>query len=162
MGNWPKWRNGRRDGLKNRWGKPRVGSSPTFGTTAEWCNGSTEVFGAFSRGSNPCSVTKLAWSRHNRREKPARGLVGILGTHAVVGIPCSGPLFGGSQEEGARKFSRLLVLFRTNSVGLAATESRPYQRRSTQGRDSQGSDDDRHQRKGSCFTCATSRSRGSR
>ena len=29
----PKWRNGRRDGLKNRWGQPRVGSSPTFGTS---------------------------------------------------------------------------------------------------------------------------------
>ena len=29
----PKWRNGRRDGLKNRWGQPRVGSTPTFGTT---------------------------------------------------------------------------------------------------------------------------------
>ena len=29
----PKWRNGRRGGLKNRWGKPRVGSTPTFGTS---------------------------------------------------------------------------------------------------------------------------------
>ena len=29
----PKWRNGRRDGLKNRWGQPRVGSTPTFGTS---------------------------------------------------------------------------------------------------------------------------------
>ncbi len=28
----PKWRNGRRAGLKNRWGQPRVGSTPTFGT----------------------------------------------------------------------------------------------------------------------------------
>jgi hypothetical protein len=28
----PKWRNGRRAGLKNRWGQPRVGSNPTFGT----------------------------------------------------------------------------------------------------------------------------------
>ncbi len=28
----PKWRNGRRDGLKHRWGQPRVGSTPTFGT----------------------------------------------------------------------------------------------------------------------------------
>ena len=29
----PKWRNGRRAGLKNRWGKPRVSSNLTFGTT---------------------------------------------------------------------------------------------------------------------------------
>ena len=28
----PKWRNGRRDGLKHRWGLPHVGSIPTFGT----------------------------------------------------------------------------------------------------------------------------------
>ena len=28
----PKWRNGRRGGLKNRWGQPRAGSSPAFGT----------------------------------------------------------------------------------------------------------------------------------
>src|SRR6478735_4003530 len=28
---WPKWRNGRRAGLKIRWGNTRVGSSPTFG-----------------------------------------------------------------------------------------------------------------------------------
>jgi hypothetical protein len=28
----PKWRNGRRAGLKNRWGQPRVSSSLTFGT----------------------------------------------------------------------------------------------------------------------------------
>ena len=28
----PKWRNGRRDGLKNRWAKARVGSTPSFGT----------------------------------------------------------------------------------------------------------------------------------
>src|SRR3954452_7692661 len=28
----PKWRNGRRDGLKNRWGQLHVGSTPTFGT----------------------------------------------------------------------------------------------------------------------------------
>ena len=28
----PKWRNGRRAGLKNRWGQPHVGSTPTFGT----------------------------------------------------------------------------------------------------------------------------------
>ena len=73
----PKWRNGRRGGLKHRWAKTRVGSTPTFGTTAErrltpgecarairqeaataeWCNGSTRVFGAFGRGSNPCSAT---------------------------------------------------------------------------------------------------------
>src|SRR5439155_1732000 len=30
----PKWRNGRRGGLKHRWGPPRVGSNPTFGTIA--------------------------------------------------------------------------------------------------------------------------------
>ena len=29
----PKWRNGRRAGLKNRWGQPHVGSTPTFGTS---------------------------------------------------------------------------------------------------------------------------------
>ena len=29
----PKWRNGRRAGLKNRWGQPRVSSTLTFGTT---------------------------------------------------------------------------------------------------------------------------------
>ena len=28
----PKWRNGIRGGLKHRWGLPRVGSNPTFGT----------------------------------------------------------------------------------------------------------------------------------
>src|SRR5438046_1308593 len=28
----PKWRNGRRGGLKNRWGQPRAGSNPAFGT----------------------------------------------------------------------------------------------------------------------------------
>ena len=28
----PKWRNGRRAGLKNRWGQPRVSSTLTFGT----------------------------------------------------------------------------------------------------------------------------------
>ena len=28
----PKWRNGRRDGLKHRWVNPRAGSSPAFGT----------------------------------------------------------------------------------------------------------------------------------
>ena len=28
----PKWRNGRRDGLKHRWGQPRPGSNPGFGT----------------------------------------------------------------------------------------------------------------------------------
>ena len=33
----PKWRNGRRDGLKHRWGQPRVGSTPTFGTISlDW------------------------------------------------------------------------------------------------------------------------------
>ena len=31
----PEWRNGRRYGLKNRWGQPRTGSSPVSGTTAE-------------------------------------------------------------------------------------------------------------------------------
>ncbi len=31
-------------------------------TTAEWCNGSTRVFGAQGWGSNPCSATKLAFS----------------------------------------------------------------------------------------------------
>ena len=42
--------------------KARAGSSPAFGTsphhhpTAEWCNGSTQAFGAFGRGSNPCSA----------------------------------------------------------------------------------------------------------
>jgi hypothetical protein len=29
----PKWRNGRRGGLKHRWPQGRVGSTPTFGTT---------------------------------------------------------------------------------------------------------------------------------
>ncbi len=29
----PKWRNGRRAGLKNRWEQSRVGSNPTFGTS---------------------------------------------------------------------------------------------------------------------------------
>jgi hypothetical protein len=29
----PKWRNGRRGGLKHRWGQPRPGSNPGFGTT---------------------------------------------------------------------------------------------------------------------------------
>jgi hypothetical protein len=28
----PKWRNGRRGGLKHRWGQPRQGSNPCFGT----------------------------------------------------------------------------------------------------------------------------------
>ena len=28
----PKWRNGRREGLKNLWALARVGSTPTFGT----------------------------------------------------------------------------------------------------------------------------------
>ena len=28
----PEWRNGRRYGLKNRWGQPRTGSSPVSGT----------------------------------------------------------------------------------------------------------------------------------
>ena len=33
----PKWRNGRRDGLKHRWGQPHVGSTPTFGTISlDW------------------------------------------------------------------------------------------------------------------------------
>ena len=31
----PKWRNGRRAGLKIRWGNTRVGSSPTFGSEAQ-------------------------------------------------------------------------------------------------------------------------------
>ena len=31
---WPEWRNGRRDGLKIRCSKGRVGSSPTSGTQA--------------------------------------------------------------------------------------------------------------------------------
>ena len=34
----PKWRNGRREGLKNLWALARVGSTPTFGT-----NGAIEV-----------------------------------------------------------------------------------------------------------------------
>src|SRR3954449_7439423 len=53
----PKWRNGRRAGLKIRWGNTRVGSSPTFGTidlrhlvacgtrtlVQFWCNRSDEI-----------------------------------------------------------------------------------------------------------------------
>lgn len=31
----PEWRNGRRGGLKNLWGKPRVGSTPTSGTICD-------------------------------------------------------------------------------------------------------------------------------
>ena len=31
----PKWRNGRREGLKNLWALARVGSTPTFGTNAK-------------------------------------------------------------------------------------------------------------------------------
>ena len=34
----PKWRNGRREGLKNLWALARVGSTPTFGTTIELRN----------------------------------------------------------------------------------------------------------------------------
>ncbi len=30
----PKWRNGRRGGLKHRWGQPHPGSNPGFGTTS--------------------------------------------------------------------------------------------------------------------------------
>ena len=30
----PKWRNGRREGLKNLWALARVGSTPTFGTSS--------------------------------------------------------------------------------------------------------------------------------
>src|SRR4051794_38528761 len=32
---WPEWRNGRRYGLKNRWGRPRTGSIPVSGTILE-------------------------------------------------------------------------------------------------------------------------------
>src|SRR5512138_976693 len=31
----PEWRNGRRYGLKNRWGQPRTGSSPVSGTSTK-------------------------------------------------------------------------------------------------------------------------------
>ena len=30
-----------------------------FATPVRWCNGSTELFGGFSHGSNPCRTTKL-------------------------------------------------------------------------------------------------------
>lgn len=33
MNTMPEWRNGRRFGLKNRWGQPRTGSSPVSGTS---------------------------------------------------------------------------------------------------------------------------------
>ena len=41
----PKWRNGRRAGLKNRWGQPHVGSTPTFGTNIEAQERPLSIFG---------------------------------------------------------------------------------------------------------------------
>lgn len=88
----PKWRNGRRGGLKNRWAQTHVGSNPTFGTsnnastgrpTAEWCNGSTRVFGAFGRGSNPCSAATtldIPWAN----PKPPRGHRQANGTRSPL------------------------------------------------------------------------------
>ena len=43
----PKWRNGRREGLKNLWALARVGSTPTFGTMKPVHKDSLGTFGAF-------------------------------------------------------------------------------------------------------------------
>ena len=37
-------------------GDSRAGSSPAFGTSAEWCSGSTRDFGSLGPGSNPGSA----------------------------------------------------------------------------------------------------------
>jgi hypothetical protein len=58
----PKWRNGRRDGLKNRWGQLHVGSTPTFGTkhhlVGAWLSlVERSVRDAEVGGSNPLAPT---------------------------------------------------------------------------------------------------------
>ncbi len=59
----PKWRNGRRDGLKNRWGQLHVGSTPTFGTKMPFIVGAwlslveRSVRDAEVGGSNPLAPT---------------------------------------------------------------------------------------------------------
>ena len=59
----PKWRNGRRDGLKNRWGQLHVGSTPTFGTNPYTIVGAwlslveRSVRDAEVGGSNPLAPT---------------------------------------------------------------------------------------------------------
>ncbi len=63
----PKWRNGRRGGLKNRSGQPGVGSSPTFGTirhqgqrVGAWLSlVERRVRVAEVGGSNPLAPTRL-------------------------------------------------------------------------------------------------------
>ena len=40
-------------------GNSHAGSSPAFGTNAEWCSGSTRDFGSFGPGSNPGSAAIL-------------------------------------------------------------------------------------------------------
>ena len=37
-------------------GDSRAGSNPAFGTSAEWCSGSTRDFGSLGPGSNPGSA----------------------------------------------------------------------------------------------------------
>jgi hypothetical protein len=58
----PKWRNGRRDGLKNRWGQLHVGSTPTFGTKSHFVGAwlslvERSVRDAEVGGSNPLAPT---------------------------------------------------------------------------------------------------------
>ena len=77
----PKWRNGRREGLKNLWALARVGSNPTFGTNTlkspeirktwmlrarlgngrgEWCRGATPFAHVnLHRNTSVCAVSNL-------------------------------------------------------------------------------------------------------
>ena len=66
----PKWRNGRRGGLKNLWGQPRGGSSPPFGTHNEnsRLRNETAVF-AFARLLNEHRASIL----RDRRRKAGCG-----------------------------------------------------------------------------------------
>ncbi len=48
----PKWRNGRRDGLKNRCPQGRVGSTPTFGTICSYPHTNTGLLASGAGSAN--------------------------------------------------------------------------------------------------------------
>ena len=57
-----------------------IGSSPISRAIVLWCNGSTKVFGAFCRGSNPCGTAKLILFRKEFFLNAAVAQLGEQGT----------------------------------------------------------------------------------
>src|SRR5206468_13054314 len=52
------------DSTARRWQRDKIGCTHMhrgylFGRLVRWCNGSTEPFGGFSHGSNPCRTAKF-------------------------------------------------------------------------------------------------------